>query len=215
MHIGVGTSAAPDLETALVGLCRALDVSEVLIWDAPRAIGALRAMRDLPSPPVVSAHIGPARGVAWDELNVMAIRGRNVIDNYVAEDHRTADELDRFRLGRHIRLTPVTSVTPGVEVRQAAPWTIVTGATWRGIEASPGRQAPPGGRVRTFAEVMWDLLTGAVTVGSFAFPDPDLASAAPIEALREQGCGVNVAGGSIEKRLLKAGIAGPLPGWCG
>lgn len=215
VHFGLGPSGAPSLEAGLSGLCGALGISEVIVWDAPRTIGALRALRDLPTPPTVTAHIAPAAAVPWDELNIMAIRGRNVIDCYVTEDERSAEELGRFRLGRHVRLVTADARPPdGPEARTPDSLTVVVGATWRREgHTSPRLPASPAVSVRAFSEVMWDLVGGSLPTGAFAFPDPDLASAAPVEALREIGCRVSVSGGGIEELLTRTGVAEAFGEW--
>jgi hypothetical protein len=212
LHIGLGSSGAPTLEAALSGLCRSLDISDVIVWDAPRAIGALRSIRDIPGAPTVHAHIAPTVAVAWDELNIMSIRARNVIDSYLVEDEQTATELERFRLGRHVRLlTPRESAAREEVQRPGEPLVLVTGATWRRETHAPPSDDAMGISTRAFPDLMWDLVGDGPQSGTFVFPDPNLASAAPVMALREAGCRVQVSRGGIETVLTEGGIAERLP----
>jgi hypothetical protein len=89
--------------------------------------------------------------------------------------------------------------------------TLVTGATWRRETHAPPSDGATGISTRAFADLMWDLVGGGPQSGTFVFPDPDLASAAPVEALRESGCRAQVSRGGIETLLTERGIAQPLP----
>lgn len=214
-HLPLGARAEYEtIEIALTGLCDALSVTHVLLWDCPRAVGALHALRNLSPRPEVFAHVAPPRAVAWDELNILAIRGRNLIDHFLVEDEVTASELDRFRLGRAVHRVGESRPTlpPRERSNSSRPAMFVRGGTWRNEQATAAvaeQSSTPerSNEVVPFPRLLRDLLAGTVSGETVVFPDADLASAAPVAALNEAGLSVQVADGRIEERLVRQGAA--------
>lgn len=203
-------------EGALRGLCRALDVRDILLWDSPMALALVPALRDLPSRPRVSAHLAPAEAVGWDEAAHVAVRGRNAVDVHLVEDDRTAEELERFELGplvRRVALDP--GPAPAEPPRDGGGWAVVEGATWRrarrGASAVAERLVASAPRTRAIpVEELIASLVRRDPPARVVFPDPDLPTAAPVLALAEAGARVHVSTGAVESALLAAGLARPL-----
>lgn len=214
-HRRLDPPPAGTAEGALRGLCRAFGVSDLLLWDSPRALALVPALRDLPHRPRVSAHLAPSAAVAWDETVSVAVRGRNAVDHHLVEDEETAAALAAFELGSTVRWAALPQAPPPAPPPPAESWAVVEDATWRRgraaaaalvtrIEATGALAAP-----RPFAALLGDLFEGRPPA-RVAFPEPDLPSAAPVLALTEAGARVHVAEGAVERRLLAAGLARPL-----
>ncbi|MEQ9094151.1 MAG: hypothetical protein RLN63_08585, partial [Miltoncostaeaceae bacterium] len=206
-HRHLDRSGAGTAEGALRGLCRAFAVSDLLLWDSPRALALIPALRDLPGRPRVCAHLAPIDAVPWDEAVHVAVRGRNAIDRHLVEDDATAAVLADFALGPQIETVAFGPVAPRPPDSDA-PWAVVEGATWRrGPGAGLLLEALAAAGVPASAlriEALIEALLGGRAPARVAFPDPDLPSAAVVLALVEAGSRVHVAGGAVEERLVAA-----------
>ncbi len=208
MHLSLGQGGAPTLEEGLGGLCASLGIDEMLVWDAPRSLGALAHLRSAPDAPTIFAHIAPPAAVAWNESSIVAARARNLIDHYLVEDDGAADRLAPFDLSDRVTLLPVpsTDAPPPADGMRV----MIEGASWQ----TSGRGGGDGTDARWSMDELIARVTGDMReeAGVALFPDPDLASAAPVIALRERGWRVHVSNGAIERRLIASGQAEGLGG---
>ena len=93
VHRSLSTGGAPSAEAALVGACDAITARRVIVWNCPRAVSALHALRLLRTTPVVD-YILPIEGsAAWDETGITVGRAANLIDTFVVEDALTKSRL--------------------------------------------------------------------------------------------------------------------------
>ena len=93
VHRSLSTGGAPSADAALVGACEAISARRVIVWNCPRAVSALHALRLLRATPVVD-YILPIEGsAAWDETGITVGRAANLIDTFVVEDGLSASRL--------------------------------------------------------------------------------------------------------------------------